>query len=202
MDTAYPTSAYDLLTDVERKAVEDYLNFALAEQKKRNQRVDLIKNLPIPSEYVKRSRGALLKPIVRAALSERIDEVSANEDISPDRVVRELAKIAFSDVTDYIYSGSYGDVNLRPLREIPSGKSGAIKSVETKVGVNGVNSKIIMHDKLPALKMLSELMGMTAPDTPPVLAEYVKQEIRKTANEQIEAADAEYTVLLEHIAER
>lgn len=196
---AYPTRAYDLLDDNERKAVEEYVQYVIAEQKRKNQRIDLALNLPIPSEYIKRSRGALLRPVPRAALAERIMEESSSSDISPSRVIKELAKIAFSDITDYMRTGAFGSVEIKELKDIPADKAGAIKSIETKIGQSGSNSKITMHDKLPALKALSEMMGLTAPENGPVLGEYVKQEIRKAAKEQIEAPEAEYVELLEHV---
>lgn len=194
----YPTSAYDLLDDYERKAVEEYVQFVVSEQKRKNQRIDLAINLPIPSEYIKRSRGVLCRPTVRAALADRISEESNNADISPSRVIKELAKIAFSDVTDYLTTGAFGSVDLKQLKDIPADKAGAIKSIETKIGQSGSNSKITMHDKLPALRALSDMMGITAPEQGPVLAEYVKQEIRKNAKQELKAPEAEYVELLEH----
>ena len=194
----YPTRAYDLLDESERKAVEDYVQYIVAEQQRKNQRIDLALNLPIPSEYIKRSRGALLRPVPRAALAERIMEESNTADISPSRVIKELAKIAFSDITDYMCTGAFGSVDLKQLQDIPADKAGAIKSIETKIGQSGSNSKITMHDKLPALRALSEMMGITAPEQGPVLKEYVKQEIRKATKEEIKAPEAEYVELLEH----
>lgn len=198
-NSSYPTKAYDLLDEAERKAVEEYVQYIVSEQKRKNQRIDLALNLPIPSEYIKRSRGALLRPVPRAALAERIIEESASADISPDRVIKELAKIAFSDITDYLYTGAFGSVDMKQLKDIPHDKAGAIKSVETKIGQASTSSKITMHDKLPALKALCEMMGLTAPENAPVLGEYVKQEIRKVAKEQIEAPEAEYVELLENV---
>ena len=69
-----PTSAYDLLTEAERKAVDEYVGFAVGEQRKRHQPVAGALNMPIPSEYIRRSRQALYRPIVRAAIAERITE--------------------------------------------------------------------------------------------------------------------------------
>lgn len=201
-NTSYPTTAYDLLTDSERKAVDEYVEFIVSEQKRKNQRVDLAKNLPIPSEYIKRSRGALLRPIARAALSERIDEESAHDDISPDKVINELAKIAFSDITDFMDNGEFGSVNIKTLKDIPKNKSGAIKSIETKISLSGTNSKITLHDKLPALKALSEMMGMTAPEQAPVLAQYVKQEIKQNTMINVQSPETEYVHLLEHVEKR
>lgn len=198
-NNTYPTRAYDLLEEPERKAVEEYVQYIVAEQKRKNQRIDLALNLPIPSEYIKRSRGALCRPTVRAALAERITEESDSTDISPSRVIKELAKIAFSDITDYMRTGPFGSVEIKELKDIPADKAGAIKSIETKIGQSGSNSKITMHDKLPALRALSDMMGITAPEQGPILKDYVKQEIRKATKEEVKAPEAEYVELLEHV---
>ena len=43
-NSLYPTKAYDLLDETERKAVEEYVQFVVSEQKRKNQRIDLALN--------------------------------------------------------------------------------------------------------------------------------------------------------------
>lgn len=195
----YPTRAYDLLTDSEREAVENYVQYAVEQQRSRHQRVIAALNLPIPNEYIRRSRQMLYRPVVRAAIAERIQEEAQVYDISPDRVIKENATIAFSDVTDFLRQGFSGEVVIKDLNDIPAEKAGAIKSIESKPGMMGISYKITLHDKLPALKALSDMMGLTAPERPPVLTDYVKQELRTMEQKQIEAPEAEYTELLESV---
>lgn len=196
----YPTRAYDLLTDIERKAVDEYVAFAVDKQRSKHERIALALNLPIPSEYIRRSRQALNRPVLRAAIAERILEISRQEDISPDRAVRELASVAFSDVTDFLQAGYFGEASLKNLKEIPPEKAGAIKSIECQPGHMGTRWKITLHDKLPALKTLTDMMGVTAPDRPPVLVNYVKQELRSEQAKELVAPEAEYTELLEAVS--
>ena len=196
----YPTRAYDLLTDIERKAVDEYVAFAVDKQRSKHERIALALNLPIPSEYIRRSRQALNRPVLRAAIAERILEISRREDISPDRAVRELASVAFSDVTDFLQAGYFGEASLKKLKEIPPEKAGAIKSIECQPGHMGTRWKITLHDKLPALKTLTDMMGVTAPDRPPVLVNYVKQELRSEQAKELIAPEAEYTELLEAVS--
>lgn len=199
-ETPYPTRAYDLLEDDERRAVEEYVRWVVGEQRARNQRIDLALNLPIPSDHIKRSRGVLLRPVVRAALAERILQEAENTDISPDRVIREYAKIAFSDVTDYLKPGLYGDLTLKDFKDIPADKTSAIKSIEANYKASGaMNVKVVMHDKHAALRTLSDMMGITTPEQPTPLKEYVKQEIRNAQNTIEFAPEAEYVELLEHV---
>lgn len=196
----YPTRAYDLLTDAERKAVDEYVAFAVKQQRDKRQRVLAALNLPIPSEYLRRSRQALNRPVLRAAIAERITEEASHYDISPDRAIHEYASLAFSDITDFLDTGYFGEPSIKPLNQIPPDKAGAIKSIECQPGHMGTKWKITLHDKLPALKTLTDLMGVTAPDRPPVLTEYVKQEIRDAEYKEVTAPEAEYTELLESVS--
>jgi hypothetical protein len=66
----------------------------------------------------------------------------------------------------------------------------------------GTKWKITLHDKLPALRELADLMGMNAPERPPVLAEYAKQEIREEQRKAMAAPEAEYTELLESVTNK
>ena len=194
-----PTRAYDLLTEVERQAVDNYVQFAVERQRARRQRVLAALNLPIPNEYIRRSRQALNRPVLRAAIAERIQEEALRYDISPDRAIHEYASVAFSDITDFMTTGLYGEPVLKDLREIPQDKAGAIKTIECQPGVMGVKWKITLHDKLPALKELSDLMGMKAPERPAPLADYVKAEVTRQEQQALTAPEADYTELLEAI---
>lgn len=198
----YPTRAYDLLTDIERAAVDEYVNFAVAQQRAKRERIAMALNLPIPSEYIRRSRQALNRPVLRAAIAERILEEARQEDISPDRAIHELSTIAFSDITDFLQAGYFSEATLKDLKEIPADKAGAIKSIECQPGHMGTRWKITLHDKLPALKTLTDMMGVTAPDRPPVLVNYVKQELRDEQAKALTAPEAEYTELLEAVASK
>lgn len=200
MTSCYPTSAYDMITEAERAVLEEYVSYAVTEQQRKHQRVDLALNLPVPAEFMRKGRECFAKPVVLAALRERLLEESARRDISPDRVIREYGKIAFSDISDYLDQGSWGTVQLKDFANISADKLGAIKSVETRMGSNGATQvKLVLHDKFPALKALAELMGLVAPDAPPALEGYVKQEIRSMEQAALQAPEAEYEELLEEV---
>lgn len=201
-DEVYPTRAYDLLDETERKAVDEYVAFAVKQQRDRRQRVLAALNLPIPSEYIRRSRQALNRPVLRAAIAERITEEAAKYDVSPDRAIHEFASLAFSDITDFLDTGYFNEPCIKPLNQIPPDKAGAIKSIECQPGHLGTKWKITLHDKLPALKQLCDFMGMTAPERPPVLTDYVRQEIRDAEFKEVTAPEVEYTQLLESVGSK
>lgn len=199
MSDIYPTRAYDILSDIEREAVDSYVAYVVEHQRAKRQRIAAALNLPIPDDYIRRSREVLARPVVRSAVAERIIEEAQAYDISPDRVIAEHAIIAFSDITDFLRDGYMGQPTIVDIKDLPVGKTGAIKSIECKQGMTGTSWKVTLHDKLPALKALCEMMGMTAPDRPVVLRDYVREEVKNLSKQEETAPEAEYTELLEYV---
>ena len=70
------------------------------------------------------------------------------EEITKKRVLEELAAIGFARASDF-----YGWDKGQP---IPDRADGAVASIET----TGKGIKLKFHDKLKALKLLCELMGL------------------------------------------
>ena len=75
-------------------------------------------------------------------------------DITKDRIVEELAKIAFGDVRE-IVNWTQGAVMLIPSKEITDKAAAAISEVSN--GAFGI--KIKRHDKVRALDSLAKLLG-------------------------------------------
>ena len=171
-DDMQPTSAYDLLTDAERRVVDEYVTHIITTQKQRNERIALALNYPIPPEFSRRSRGLILKPLPRAALAERIKEEAQKQDLSPDTLIQEYYNIAYSTQADYFNIGSFGELVLKPWDEIPSEKLSAIKTITSKMTMRGNEFQIVMHDKKGAMDTLAKLMGMVASDEAPLLEDY------------------------------
>jgi hypothetical protein len=195
MNEIVPTSAYNLLEPLERVSVDEYVNYAVEQQLRLRQSVSSAINKPIPNEFIRKSRNSLYKPLLRVAINERINEIARSRDLSPDRVIEEHAKIAFSEITDYMEAGFNGELTVRDFDTIPKSRVGAVKSIETKPGSFGMSMKITMHDKLPSLKLLGELMGMTSPDAQPPLKEYVSAKVNQQKLEII--PEKAYMELLE-----
>ena len=195
--TAFPTRAYDLLEPLEKEAVDEYVKYAIDEQHRKRERIIHALYIPIPYEYIKRSRNALYKPLVKAAVAERLKEAAAEQDISPDRVIQEHAAIAFSNIEDYIESVGFGDFKVKDITQINPEKMAAVKSIETKPGMYGLQTKVVLHDKHPSLKAMGEMMGLVAPDKTPALVEYVKPPVDKKRVEK--APEKAYQELLEQI---
>lgn len=197
-DSITPTRAYDLLDVFEKEMVDDYVKYAVGEQNRKRERIIHALYIQIPAEYIKRSRNALYKPLLRAAVGERIKEEADKQDISPTRVIAEHASIAFSNIMDFIEQANFGEVRIKPLDQISPEKMQAVKSIETKPGAFGLHTKITLHDKHPSLKAMGEMMGLIAPDKPPALEGYIAPP--KDVTQQLDLApEKAYTELLEAI---
>lgn len=193
-----PTRAYDLLDNIEKSIVDDYVSYAVNVQRQKRERIINALHTPFPSEYIRRSRNALYKPLIRAAIAERIKEESDKEDISPDRVIKEHITIATSNPYDFMEEGPFGEMKMKRKEDIDPSKLSAIKGIETKPGPFGLQTKVILHDKLPSLKALGEMMGLTASDTIVALQDYIAppKEVKTIEH----APERAYSDLLETIA--
>ena len=89
---------------------------------------------------------------------------------SRDKIARELFKIAFSDIQDYIKIDADGKVSALPLDTLKKGSSGAIKKIRDKSKTLGADGLILentlefeLYDKLDALKTAASMLGMEKP---------------------------------------
>ena len=97
----------------------------------------------------------LLNAMVQAYIAERQQERQQRTEITQDRVVQELAAVAFADVTE-IASVSGGYVTLRDTSELSDVQRRAIAGIkETQAGV-----EVKFNDKLKALELLGRHLGM------------------------------------------
>lgn len=98
----------------------------------------------------------LTKPDIRAHIDRAMAERSRRTGVNADRVVQELAKIAFVNATDVI------DPKTATVKEdaLPE-DTAAIQSVKVKTfGEDGLEREIKMADKLRALETLGRHLGM------------------------------------------
>lgn len=85
------------------------------------------------------------------------------DDVTPDRILKELASIAFADIGDYLQSDEFansGTVRIRNIDKIAPGKRAAIKKITERATREGLNTDLEMHDKMKALDRLIAILGM------------------------------------------
>ncbi|HEX3971322.1 MAG TPA: terminase small subunit [Stellaceae bacterium] len=80
--------------------------------------------------------------------------------IDVDRVRREFARIAFTDIADFMEWDEAGNIALKASAAISPDDRAAIAELKVKRGEQGVNARLKLHDKLRALDRLARLMGL------------------------------------------
>ena len=101
----------------------------------------------------------LQKPAVRARIDKALAAQSRRTGVTADRVVRELARVAFANSQDVI---DYDDATVKPeaVRDDTAAVASVrVKTIPTKDGP-GVEREVKMHDKLKALELLGKRLGL------------------------------------------
>ena len=103
----------------------------------------------------------LAKPAIAAAIAEARAKRFARNDITADRVLQELARIAFLDVRKLFHD----DGAMKPLSEIDDDTAAAIAGIEVVRQFEdgeqvGTLHKIKIADKLVALDKLARNLGL------------------------------------------
>ena len=104
---------------------------------------------------------------VQAEISRRQKDLQRRTEVTQERVVKELARVAFADATDYVQVETRiinrGEVKVpielavhKETAELSADQRAAIASI--KQGANGVEIKL--HDKIKALELLGRHIGM------------------------------------------
>ena len=110
----------------------------------------------------------LKKLQIAEEISRRQKDLQRRTEVTQDRVVKELARIAFADMTDYAQvetrmiekddgtEVSYQAVALKETAELSAEQRAALAGI--KQGANGIEVKL--HDKIKALELLGRHIGM------------------------------------------
>lgn len=140
------------LTEKQQRFVEEYLIDLNATQA-------AIRSGYKPSSARQVGTENMSKPSIRACIDQAIAERSKRTGINQDRVIRELARLAFvnaSDVIDMDEASIKCNASEDDTAAIASVK---VKTIPTKEG-DGVEREIRLNDKLKALELLGKHLGM------------------------------------------
>ena len=101
----------------------------------------------------------LRKPQIVDAIEKALAERSKRTGINQDRVIQELAKIAFVKITDVVNEDCeiLPGANEADLAAIEAVK---VKTIPTKSGEVGVEREVRLSSKLKALELLGKHLGM------------------------------------------
>jgi phage terminase small subunit len=148
------TSAYHRLSDRQRNFVDAYLASGNATQSyhqagyKGNANLAGVEGL-----------RTLRKPKIQAALAERRAQLASTYDVTPERVIAELALIAFSDLYDYVTWGPDG-VTLRDAGQVDARARRVVQEVSQTTTLAGGTVRFKLHNKLDALDKLARHLDL------------------------------------------
>jgi phage terminase small subunit len=94
---------------------------------------------------------------VAAAIEARLAAEERRLTVNADRIVRELIRVAFSDIRRYA-AWQDGALVLKPLDQLSDDETAAIASYST--GGKGHGPRIRLHDKKRALRALGRHIGL------------------------------------------
>lgn len=130
----------------------------------------------------------LERPLVRAAIAERVREIQDAADLTAYRVLKELSAIAFSNINDYMLADSERieghNVNFISwdLAKCTREQMGAIQSIKVEYDASGLIVKKLefkLHDKVAGLDRFMRYMGLLDPENPHYRAENAKIACKK-----------------------
>lgn len=102
----------------------------------------------------------LLKNVeVQKAIAEAQVKRTERTEITADRVVSELAKIAFADPRDLMEWGPNG-VRLKDSADLTEEQAASVAEVSETTTKDGGSLRLKKHDKVKALELLGRHMGM------------------------------------------
>ena len=101
----------------------------------------------------------LRKPHIQTALASRWADIQDSNTLKPEMVVAELAKLAFSNMQDYMSWGPNG-VTWKDSTELTREQAAAIVEVITTETKEGTRTRFKLADKVGALNSLGKYFGM------------------------------------------
>lgn len=95
---------------------------------------------------------------VQARVQALRDKAADANEVTIERIVAEVVKVAFANQRDLMQWGPQG-VKLRPSDELTDEQAAAVSEVSESISATGGSLKLKTHDKLGALRFLAELKG-------------------------------------------
>ncbi len=98
----------------------------------------------------------LREPKIQKAIQKAVEERSRRTHVDQDRVIRELARVGFANIKSVIESWDGITLRIRDSNTISDDDVAAIREITYKIGNNGIEVNVQMHDKMKSLLALLE----------------------------------------------
>jgi phage terminase small subunit len=140
------------MTNKQRKFVSEYIKDCNATQ------------AAIRAGYVPKMASKL---VAKSCIMDAIRKKLAKFDVNAEKVIAEFAKIAFSNVGDFIEEGN----EIKDLSKLSRDKLATVESIQSDIRHDGGDSqgytekvKLKFHSKVSALENLGKHLGIYAAD--------------------------------------
>lgn len=101
-------------------------------------------------------RQLITKNNVSVEIQQRRERLQKKVEITQEKVLQELASIAFANGADFAAINNDGSVEIKPTSQISPDKLAAIAGMKN----NQFGVEIKLHDKVKALEMLCKYLGL------------------------------------------
>lgn len=170
------TSAYKQLQPAQKVLVDQIVRELETAADRTGERITSALDRDIPQHLLARdSRDMLQLPLVQAAIHERVREIGAQRDLTPQLWLKHTMAGAFSSIGDFLrmieqvdpMTGESVTVPTWDFSRATPEQLAAIESIEwdSSRGLT-TKMKIKMSNKSVYLQMLGKYMGMVEPDNP------------------------------------
>lgn len=165
-------TAYKQLSAPERSFVDRLMREIEDGLQKHGVNAGELLDTPIPDAIRARdTRNWLDRPLIRAAITEQLVQLELRQKITLDRIVREYHAIATFNLSDIM---SFDTVTGEPTFDFDNAtpeQMAAIKQIDVESGgslhqATKTKIKVQTHDKIAALKALTDLLGGNDADNP------------------------------------
>ncbi len=159
--------AYRQLQPLERQFVDAYVSDVERIAGMTGQRLVAVLQRPLPPDLDQRSRGMLARPMVRAAISDRVRELSEVMEVSAYRTIKELKSLAYSNMADFIETGMDGKANFVDFTTLTREQMASVQSIKIEDNPKtGRKVQLQLHPKLGSLETLMKYQGLLTDDNP------------------------------------
>ena len=117
------------------------------------------------SEKTARQQGQrlLTNVVIQAAIQGQLDERSRRTEITADRVLIEYARLAFSDMREFVEWGP-GGVTWKDSEDLSPEATACVSEVSETISDGGRTRRFKLHSKTSALQDVAKHLGMFPKD--------------------------------------
>lgn len=184
-DAKYVEAKEGPLSDFDERFIQEYLiDLDPAEAFRRCGRQE--------GDIAKTAACMLKRPEIRAGITKAMEERMIRTHVTQDRVLSEIAAIAFSNLEDFA-DWNAGTVTIRDSRAVPRSKKAAVQEIKETVTPAGTTVSLKLYNKQPSLDLLAKHLGMLNDKLEVSMAEDTARVLNEARERVINARRAETT---------